>query len=825
MISGTQAVREVEPRLETPPMGLTQLEAERRLKQYGLNEIAGAERVSPIVEFFLEFTNPLILILVLAALLAAFFGQWLSSIIIVVVVVLSAALNFFNNYKSRRAADALRERVRITATVFRDAQAREIPLSQVVPGDVVALSPGDIVPADGRALGARDFFVNESSLTGESFPVEKRLDGALRMGTSVVTGSGLMLVVATGRQTEFSKVASALSRREEPTEFDRGMRDFSALIMKVTLLLVAAVFLSRALLHGQMLESFLFALALAVGLTPELLPMIITFTLAKGSLAMSRRGVIVKKLAAIQNFGGMDVLCTDKTGTLTENRITLVKHVDGLGNPSEDVFRYSYISSVYQSGFVSPLDVAVREFRTVDISAWRKIDEIPFDYVRRRESVVAEREGRLLITKGAPEEVLEACRCYGDGATPLDAELRERIKEEYRRLSGEGFRVLGVALKTLEELKDVYGQEDEREMAFLGFIAFFDPPKKTVAETLERIRRYGVEIKILTGDNEIITEKIARDIKLPVRGVLRGAQISRMNDQELAALAEETTVFSRVTPDQKMRIIELLRRSGHVIGYLGDGINDAPSLRAADVGISVNNAVDVAKESADIILLHKSLHDLWNGIIEGRKTFANTLKYLLMTLSSNFGNMFSMAGAALFLPFLPMQPSQILLNNLLYDSSQFAIPLDRVDRQSLRQPRKLDIAFIKRFMLVFGPLSSLFDFLTFVALFFVFRLTGSAFQSGWFLESLTTQVFVLYVIRSRHSPFLSSPPSMPILASTLGMVALGWLLVSTGLGRVFGFTPLPAGAALVILAIVGAYLVTVEMVKRRFYRGVRDTLA
>ena len=801
--------------------GLTTEEAEERLDKFGPNEIASSRHLSAVVEFLVKFKNPLIFILLSAALVNFFLGDKVSSLIIIVIVILSVVLDFVNTYRSQQAVEALQRRVMITATVIRDAQEQELPLAMLVPDDVVIVSPGDIIPADGSVLYAKDFFVNESSLTGESFPIEKMVEDGVFMGASVVTGSGLMKVIQTGKKTRFGSIAITLSKRETPTDFDRGIKDFSFLIMRITFLLVIFIFLTDTLLKHSILESFLFAAALAVGLTPELLPMIIALNLSKGSLAMSRKGVIVKKLSAIQNFGSMDILCTDKTGTLTEDKIVLVKYVNGSGESSDDVLFYSYLNSAHRSGHKNPLDTAIREFRKIDISAYKKIDEIPFDYARKRDSVVVEKVDsgeRILISKGAPEEILKACTFYEGAKGPLEGKILEDIYTAYYALSREGFRVLGVAMKKIDERKDVYSRDIEEGMTFHGFVAFLDPPKNSAKETVRLLAKYGVEIKILTGDNDLVSKRIAEEINLPVKGILTGVEIAEMTDETLRFRAQDTTIFARVLPDQKRRIIDMLRGAGHVVGYLGDGINDAPSLKEADVGISVDNAVDVAKESADLILLHKSLRELIDGVIEGRKTFLNTLKYLMMALSSNFGNMFSMAAASLFLPFLPMLPVQILFNNLLYDTSQFTLPLDSTDDDRVILPEKWNIGLLRKFMLVFGPLSSFFDFLTFAALYWVFHLSGSEFQTGWFLESIATQTLVIYIIRTRKIPFVQSSPSPSLVASTVAAVVFGWFVAQGKLAFLLHFTPLSLPVLIAIVVIVALYGITVELVKRPFYR-------
>lgn len=805
--------------------GLTSKEAKRRLEKYGPNSIIYKTERPPLVRFLLEFKNPLIFILIIAAVISFFVGGWVSSIIIILMVLLSTVLDFINTHKSQKAADELKEKVRVNAKVLRDGKMEEISVYLVVPGDVVVLEPGDIIPADGKAIDSKDFFVDESSLTGESFPIEKPPGALVFMGSNVVTGDAQVLIESTGKNTRFSSIAVELLKKDEMTDFDRGIQQFSYLILKIVFVLVAGIFLANIVTkHNSILDSFLFALALAVGLTPELLPMIITFNLSKGSLALAKHGVIVKKLSAIQNFGSMDILCTDKTGTLTEGKIALVKCVDGQGKNSDDVLLYAYINSYYETGIKNPLDNAVREFKTIDIAAYKKVDEIPFDYTRRRGSIVVDDGQRTMVTKGVPEEIFNIAKYYQSTADEFEGKIKTKANEIYESLSREGFRVLAVAKRVLSDSKKVYTKNDEKEMVFLGFIAFLDPPKTTVTKTLKIIEEYGVEIKILTGDNELVTQKVAQEIELKVKGLFKGDQVAAMDDAALEKAAEHATIFARLSPDQKKRIITILQKNGHVVGYLGDGINDAPSLKAADAGISVNNAVDVAKESADIILLRKSLRELINGVIEGRKTFANTIKYLMMNLSSNFGNMFSLAGASLLLPFLPMLPSQVLLNNLLYDSSQFAIPLDKVDREDIKKPRRWNINFIKKFMLVFGPVSSIYDFTTFFVLFYVFHLGASAFQTGWFLESLATQTLVVHIIRTRKLSFVKSWASKALFFSTFAVVIGSWLLVFSGFGRYFQFVFLNLWQSLAIVAIVVVYLINVEVVKKWFFRRMMNKM-
>ena len=803
------------------PTGLTTAQALAQRAKFGPNEIVASKKLSGFLAFLSRFKNPLLIILMVGAIASGFLGDPVTACIIFFIIFASVIIDFVNTHKSQRAAEDLKKRVMLTAAVLRDGKEVEIPFCEIVPDDVVVLNVGDIIPADGTVSMVRDFFVNESQLTGESFPVDKEEGAEIFMGSSVTTGKAYLTVVATGHNTKFSHIAESLLKKEVPTEFDRGISEFSVLIMKITLGLVFCIFLIDIIFKHNLFDSFLFAVALAVGLTPELLPMIITLNLSKGSLAMAKQGVIVKRLSAIQNFGNMDILCTDKTGTLTEDKITLVKYVDGKGVDSDSVLLGAYLNSFFSSGFKSPLDTAIRDFKTLDTSTYTKIDEVPFDYVRRRDSVVVSlNDVHYLIAKGAPEQVIDACVSYGDDKTPLVDAVHDEILATYKSLSNDGFRLLGVAQKTISLTQKEYSKEDETGMTFLGFIAFFDPPKESVGDTLKRLEEYGVEIKILTGDNELVTQKVMQEISLPSKGILMGSDIEHLTDSALAAKVGDITVFARVSPDQKERIIHALRSHGHVVGYLGDGINDAPPLRAADVGISVNNAVDVAKDTADLILLEKSLEKLIEGIAEGRKTFANTLKYLMMDLSSNFGNMFSMAGASALFTFLPMTAPQILLNNLLYDSSQLAIPTDNVDKSYMIKPRRFEIRFIKLFMFIFGPISSIFDFATFFILVGVYHFSGASFQTGWFLESIITQTLVVYVIRTKKIPFLESSPSRALVATTLGAVVVAWSIVYLPIHSLFGLEPLGISPVLSILGLTVIYLVMIEFAKRWFYRKI-----
>ena len=846
-------------RFETSTSGLSSEEAEHRIEIYGPNELAKGKKHSAIMQFLMNFKSPLVIILMVAGLISGLFGEWANTVIIYTIVLLSVILDFYQESKAEKAAETLKEKVTTTATVLRDGAKKEIKLHDIVPGDVVFLSAGDITPADARVIRAKDLFINQSSLTGESFPVEKTTtplkvkdssisewNNYLFMGTSVVSGTAAALVVRTGGSTEYGKIAKKLVETAPETEFERGIKSFGFLIMQVTILLVLFVFLVSALLHPDtngILNALLFSVALAVGLTPELLPMIITVNLSRGAISMSKKGVIVKRLSSIENFGSMNVLCTDKTGTLTENKITRVLHVDAEGKDDNKVLLYSYLNSYYQTGLKSPLDDAILSHEEQDLTGYQKIDEVPFDFVRRRVSVVVEKERqRFFIAKGAPEEIIKVCNYCEIGGLTADftEELHKKAEQKYLDLSSEGFRVLGVSYRKLREEKAVYSVNDESDMVFLGFVAFLDPPKETAKESLKLLSKAGIELKILTGDNELVARKTCEQLGFEIKGVALGGEISQMHDDALARVVEEANVFARVTPAQKDRIINLLKGNGHVVGFMGDGINDAPSLKTSDVGISVNNAVDVAKESADIILLRNDLTVLAEGVLEGRKTFGNTMKYIMMGVSSNFGNMFSVAGASLLLPFLgysffPMIPIQILLNNLLYDLSQSTITTDNVDPEYVEKPKRWDIGYIRSFMIYLGPVSSLFDFLTFFIMLFIFfpmiqnvpigyagsllDYHASLFQTAWFIESLTTQTLVIFAIRTRKSPFWKSKPGKLLTISSITIIAVAIAIPYTFLGdQYFQFVRPTLLFFAFLAALVGAYMVLAEVVKRFFYK-------
>ena len=819
--------------LGTSGAGLTHSEVRGRLSRYGPNELRDRPTRSLLVEFLRRFRNPLVLILIAASVISALTGEMASFVIIIVMVLMSVILDFVQEYRAGRAAHRLRQSVQIRARVLRDGITKEVPVAQIVPGDVALLASGSLVPADGRLLDARNLFVNQALLTGESFPVEKRVEeltartpdlenatNALFMGTSVVSGTARLLVCRTGSATAIAEIAHALNLDPPPTAFEVGTRRFGMLIMRLTVLMVLFVLMVNTLTHKPLLESFLFAIALAVGLTPELLPMVVSVTLARGALRMAGKHVIVKRLAAIQNLGSMDVLCTDKTGTLTEAKISLERHVDISGDDSARVLKLAYLNSYFETGLKSPLDEAILAHDHLDVSRWIKIDEAPFDFERRRVSVLVDDGAtRMLVVKGAPEDILKLSTQYeAAGSAPKwDAATREKAQRQLEALGTQGLRVLGIAFKEVRRDHDHAGVSDETELVLAGFAAFLDPPKASAAKALAALVASGVAVKIVTGDNEPVTQHVCTKLGVPITGVLTGQEITLLNDHALQARVDAVNLFCRVNPAQKNRVILALKARGRVVGYLGDGINDAPALHSADVSLSVNTAVDVAKEAADLILLKRDLQVLHDGVIEGRRTFANIRKYIMMGTSSNFGNMFSMAAASVFLPFLPMLPTQILLNNVLYDLSEVAIPLDHVDAEEIRGPQAWDMAFIRNFMWIIGPVSSLFDFLTFFVLLAVLEANEMLFQTGWFVESLATQVLVIFVIRTRRNP-LSSRPHAALVATSLAVVVVALILPFTGLGHYFGFQAPPAEFLVILTALVVAYLGIVEAAKRMFYR-------
>ena len=825
---------ELERQLGASSNGLSSTEAAARLLRYGANTLDSRQKYSFLLKVLSRFRNPLVLILLVAAVISGFTGDVASLGIISTMVLLSVLLDSVQEYRAEQAAEQLKVSVALKEQVLRDGREITIRADQLVPGDVVLLAAGDLVPADGRLLEARDFFVNEGLLTGESYPTEKHVAAegtanvdvaqaanAAFMGTSVVSGSAKLLLCATGNATQLGEISATLRHTPPPAALERGVYEFGLLIVRLTILLVLFVLLVNTFFHRPLLESFLFALALAVGLTPELLPMIVSVTLARGAMRMAKQKVIVKRLAAIHDLGSMDVLCTDKTGTLTEAKIALIRHVTLSGTDSERVLELAWLNSHFETGLRSPLDTAILEHGSRNPAGWTKIDEVPFDFERRRVSVLLEREERrILVVKGAPEDLLKLSSRYelsGERDTqPFDAAALACAQTQFQTLCEQGFRVLGVAWREEPASRSHVAVSDEQDFVFAGFAAFLDPPKKSAGAAIAALERSGIAIKILTGDNEHVTQYVCAQLGIQVVGLLTGSELSSLSEEALSARIEETNLFCRVTPSQKNRIILAVKRRGHVVGFLGDGINDAPSLHTSDVGISVDSAVDVAKDAADIILLDRDLGVVEHGVREGRRTFGNIMKYVMMGTSSNFGNMFSMAGASLILPFLPMRPIQVLLNNLLYDLSEVPIPMDDVDDELLAQPHHWDIQFIRNFMLVLGSVSSVFDFLTFAVLLGVFNATETLFQTGWFMESLATQVLVIFVIRTRRNPLHSRPN--PLLAVTsLAVACAGIVLPYSAIGQWFGFVPLPPGFLAALGAIVVCYLLLAEGVKRWFY--------
>ena len=829
------ALADLERQLGAGRDGLSSAEAAARRLRYGPNILEERQRLSLPLKFLSRFHNPLVIILLVAAAISALTGDLASFIIISTIVLMSAVLDTVQEYRAEEAAEHLKVSVALKEQVLRDGQEITLPGQDLVPGDVVLLAAGDLVPADGRLLEARDFFVNEALLTGESYPAEKHArdrgidspevasaTNAAFMGSSVMNGSARLMVCDTGHATQLGQISSTLRRASPPSALDQGTHRFGMLIVRFTEILVLFVLLINLLFHRPWLQSFLFAVALAVGLTPELLPMIVSVTLARGAIRMAKAQVIVKRLGAIHDLGSMDVLCTDKTGTLTEAKISLARQVALSGAASEHVLDLAWLNSYFQAGLRNPLDTAIVESEPPRGAGWAKIDEVPFDFQRRRVSVLVEHEDRrLLVTKGAPEDVIKLATRYEEPGQPaflsLDEAARTRAARVFDGLSADGFRALGVAWRELEPDRAVATVADERDLIFAGFVVFFDPPKASAGAAIAALGAKGVGVKILSGDNERVTQHVCAELGIPITGVLTGTEIEALSDEALAARLEETNLFCRFSPAQKSRIILGLRHRGHVVGFLGDGINDAPSLHTADVGISVDSAVDVAKDAADIILLEHDLGVLERGITEGRRAFGNIMKFIMMAMSSNFGNMFSMAGATLILPFLPMLPEQILLNNLLYAVSEMPIPLDEVDSEITEKPEHWDMHFIRNFMLVLGPVSSIFDFLTFGLLLLVFHANEALFQTGWFIESLATQVLVIFVLRTRRNP-LKSRPHRLLATTSVVVVVLAVVLPFTPLGAWFGFVPPSAAFLLAIAGLTVSYLLLAQSAKWAFYR-------
>jgi P-type Mg2+ transporter len=829
--------------LDTTGTGIQPTDAAERLKNYGLNALKEQRKTTAVGLLLSQFRSPLVLILIFAAIVSAFLGEWTDAGIVLAVVIGSTMLGFTQEYRASNAVEKLRSQVTIKSKVLRGGKPEMLPSEQVVPGDVVMLSAGSLVPADGIVLETNDFFVNQAVLTGEAFPVEKtpgivpakaslvERTNCVFMGTSVRSGMAHILVVQTGKSTVFGQIAEHLSLRPVQTEFERGIQSFGYLLTRVMLVMVVLVLTINILLAKPPIDSLLFALALAVGLAPELLPAIISITLAHGSQQMATRGVIVRRLNAIENFGSMDVLCTDKTGTLTEGVVRLDGALDPDGQPSTTVLDYTYLNSQYQTGINNPLDDAIGAYAKqagLKASAEQKIDEIPYDFVRKCLSVVtANSQGdRTLITKGALENILKLCIRIqvGTESRPLDDKILMGIEQRYSEWSEKGFRVLGVAIRKLDNRAHSYSSADEKEMVFIGFLLFFDPPKSDVQKTIVDLAKRGVQLKIITGDNKKVARHVAEAVHLTVVGLLTGKMLNDMPDEALWHAVERTTLFAEVDPNQKERIILALRKNKHVVGYMGDGINDAPALHAADVGISVDTAVDVAKDAADFVLLKQDLDILREGIDVGRVTFANTIKYILTTISANFGNMFSMAGASLLLPFLPLLAPQILLNNFLSDIPATTIASDNVDPEWVAKPRRWNTVFIRNYMVVFGLVSSIFDFLTFGILLFIFHASPEEFRTGWFVESLLTELVIALVVRTRRV-FFRSRPGRLLLISTLIVIGITLVLPYVPINFLFGFVPLPAPLMLTMLVLVALYVLVTEIAKKLFYARVENQTA
>jgi Mg2+-importing ATPase len=825
---------EVLNQLQTTPQGLSDDEAINRLTRYGPNLLKPKKRTDALVLLLAQFRSPITLILLFAAGLSLFLHDPVDALIILAIVFVSGLLGFWQERGAANAIEKLLAIVQIKAVVLRDGSPKEIHVEEIVPGDVFVFSAGGNIPGDCLILESKDLFVDESALTGETYPAEKEVGilspetplsqrtNALFMGTHVVSGTAKAVVVHTGTDTEFGKVSERLKLRPVETEFERGVRRFGYFLMEITLMLVIAIFAINVYLARPILDSLLFSLALAVGLTPQLLPAIISINLAHGAKRMAREKVIVKRLASIENFGSMNVLCSDKTGTLTEGVVQLQAAFDVDGNECEKVLFYAYLNSFFETGFASPIDEAIRTHRQFDVSGYRKFDEVPYDFIRKRLSIVVSKDDtHLMLTKGALMNVLAVCSsAETPGGTIVDiATVRKQIQDRFEGLSNKGYRTLGVAYRDAGS-DPLITKDHEAGMTFLGFLALFDPPKPGIIETIKHLMHLGVSLKIITGDNHLIASTISQQIGLSGPQILSGQELRQMSDEALFQQVNDVEVFAEVEPNQKERIILALRKAGNVVGYMGDGINDASALHAADASISVESAADVAKEAADIVLLEKDLGVLVQGVQEGRKTFANTLKYVFMATSANFGNMFSMAGASLFLPFLPLLPKQILLTNLMTDFPEMAIATDSVDSVMVEQPRRWDIKFIRQFMITFGILSSAFDFLTFGVLLLVLHAPTDLLRTGWFVESVISASLIVLVIRSR-GPSFKSMPGRYLLISTLMIVGVTLVFPFTPLTGIFGFQPLPMLFLSALGAIVVIYIFAAETVKRAFYKKVK----
>ena len=817
-------------KLDTSSDGITNNEADDRLRQYGPNSLKKQKRSGGIFLFLSQFKSPIILLLLFAAALSLFLQDSTDAIIIFVIIFVSSMLSFFQEYRATNAVQKLLEMVRITSIVIRDGMQKEIPSEEIVPGDIVLLSAGSKIPADCIILESRDLFVNEAVLTGETFPVEKnpnpvsselvtaKKTNALFMGTNVISGNSKAVVVKTGPQTEFGKVADRLRFQAPETEFENGVKKFGYFLTQVTLILVIAIFAINVYLSKPFFDSILFSLALAVGLTPQLLPAIISINLSHGARQMANRKVIVKRLSSIENLGSMNVLCSDKTGTLTEGIVRIKSNLDVNGNESDEVFFYAYLNAVYETGFLNPIDQAIRSYKILDVSSYKKLDEVPYDFYRKKLTILVSKDNeQIMITKGALSNVLSACSHAKSQAKIVEmVSVREKILQKFSELSQQGFRVLGVSYKSVETI--VIENEDNSDMIFLGFLVLYDPPKAGIIDTLNQLKDLGISLKIITGDNKLVAENVAKQIGLINPKILTGQDMRQMTSEAFFHNVNEVDIFSEVEPNQKERIIVALKKTGNVVGFIGDGINDATALHASDVGISVDTAVDVAKEASDIVLLEKNFEVLIHGVIEGRRTFANTIKYVFMATSANFGNMFSMAGASTFLSFLPALPKQILLTNLLTDMPEMTLATDNVDRELISKPHKFNMKFIRKFMIVFGLLNSASDYLTFGVLLY-FGSTPDQFRTGWFVENVFSAALIVLAVRT-SKPLIKSKPGKYLVLAIVAILCTVFIIPYTILGKEFGFTPIPVFILALIMIIVVIYITFVELVKRLFYRKI-----
>ncbi len=827
--------------LKTEASGLSKSEAEKRLEEFGLNEVASQKPIPWYLLLLQAFKDPFIYVLALLLVVSAATKDFEASIVMSLMILFSAGLHFIQEYRSQKASLALKELIETTCAVTREGVTKETPIDEVVPGDIINLSTGDLIPADARLIWAKDLFVNQSSLTGESMPIEKfvhienekkdanmtalDLHNLAFMGTDVLSGQGKVVVLKTGEDTFFGDIAAKSSKSRGETSFDRGVKNVSKLLINFMLVMVPIVFLINGISKGDWGEAFFFSIAVAVGLTPEMLPMIITSNLAKGAITMSKKKVIVKELNAIQNLGAMDVLCTDKTGTITEDKVVLVRHINPIGEESDRVLELAYMNSNYQTGWKNVMDHAVIEYfsenrEESELEKIEKIDEIPFDFSRRRLTVAVKAgDQQLMITKGAVEEMLKVCQYVelNGEVVSLTPELQKTMEEVSIKMNKEGMRALGVAYKKNVHDSAVYSIKDEADMVLVGFMGFLDPPKQSSITAIQSLHEHGVNVKVLTGDNEIVAQKICKEVGIEVNRVILGTELETMDDKKLMDATEEVNLFAKLNPTQKARIIELLQQKGHTVGFMGDGINDAPALRTADVGISVDTAADITKEASSIILLEKSLTVLEDGVLEGRTVFGNMMKYIKMTISSNFGNVFSVLVASAFLPFLPMLSIQLLVQNLIYDVAQLTIPWDKMDEEDLIKPAKWGTSDLLKFTFSVGPISSIFDILTFMLMWFVFHANtvqdAALFHSGWFVIGLITQTVVVHVIRTKKIPFIQSRASMSVILSTIAVVAAAVLIPGSTFGTFFDFVALPENYWKWMILIVLAYIVLTQIVK------------